>query len=114
MRLNITIQQYDKPLLFTILFLSAFGTIMLYSASWNESYIRSGGLTESLFLHFIISLIKEFENDFGDVESIGIGMPGCVSQDSSLVKNANSVWLNGKPLKIDLEKLFTVKWLIMF
>ena len=50
MRLNITIQQYDKPLLFTILFLSAFGTIMLYSASWNESYMRSGGLTESLFL----------------------------------------------------------------
>ena len=51
----------------------------------------------------IVSLIKEFENDFGDVESIGVGMPGCVSQDSSLVKNANSVWLNGKPLKIDLE-----------
>ena len=50
MRLNITIQKYDKPLLFTVLFLSAFGTIMLYSASWNESYIRSGGLTESLFL----------------------------------------------------------------
>ena len=23
---------------------------MLYSASWNESYIRSGGITESLFL----------------------------------------------------------------
>ena len=51
----------------------------------------------------IVSLIKEFENDFGDVESIGVGMPGCVSHDSSLVKNANSVWLNGKPLKIDLE-----------
>ena len=50
MRLNITIQNYDKPLLFSILFLCAFGTIMLYSASWNESYIRSGGLTESLFL----------------------------------------------------------------
>ena len=50
MRLNITIQHYDKPLLFSILFLCAFGTIMLYSASWNESYIRSGGLTESLFL----------------------------------------------------------------
>ena len=50
MRLNITIQNYDKPLLFSILFLCAFGTIMLYSASWNESYIRSGGLTEALFL----------------------------------------------------------------
>ena len=50
MQLNISIQHYDKPLLFSVLFLSAFGTIMLYSASWNESYIRSGGLTESLFL----------------------------------------------------------------
>ena len=50
MRLNISIQHYDKPLLVSVLFLCAFGTIMLYSASWNESYIRSGGLTESLFL----------------------------------------------------------------
>jgi len=50
MRLNISIQNYDKPLLFSVLFLSAFGTIMLYSASWNESFIRSGGLTESLYL----------------------------------------------------------------
>ena len=48
--------------------------------------------------------IKDFEKNFGYVDSIGIGMPGCVSHDSSLVKNANSVWLNGKPLKRDLEK----------
>ena len=50
MRLNISIQQYDKPLLFSCLALCAFGTIMLYSASWGQSFIRSGGLTESLFL----------------------------------------------------------------
>ena len=50
MRLNITTQHYDRALLLAILFLCAFGTVMLYSASWNESYIRSGGLTESLFL----------------------------------------------------------------
>ena len=30
-------------------------------------------------------------------------MPGAVSADSSLVKNANSIWLNGKPIKKDLE-----------
>ena len=50
MRLNISIQDYDKPLLFSTLVLCAFGTIMLYSASWSESYIRSGGLTDTLFL----------------------------------------------------------------
>jgi len=36
--------------------------------------------------------------------SVGIGMPGAVSHASGLVKNANSTWLNGKPLKQDLEK----------
>mgnify|MGYP001208346932 CR=1 FL=1 len=49
-------------------------------------------------------LVKDFEKKFGEVESVGIGMPGAVSLDSSLVKNANSIWLNGKPLKKDLEK----------
>ena len=52
----------------------------------------------------IISIVKKFENVFGNSESIGIGMPGAVSSNSALVKNANSIWLNGKPFKKDLEK----------
>ena len=52
----------------------------------------------------IISIVKNFETDFGNSESVGIGMPGAVSSDSALVKNANSIWLNGKPFKTDLEK----------
>jgi fructokinase len=55
-------------------------------------------------LNGIKSLVLEFENEFGLVKSIGIGMPGAISVDSSLVKNANSIWLNGKPIKRDLEK----------
>jgi len=51
----------------------------------------------------IKSIVKDFEDNFGKSESIGIGMPGAVSADSALVKNANSIWLNGKPLKKDLE-----------
>jgi len=31
-------------------------------------------------------------------------MPGAISSDSALVKNANSIWLNGKPLKKDLAE----------
>lgn len=53
----------------------------------------------------IISLINEIETKFGNVSSIGIGMPGIVSNETSLVKNANSIWLNGQPLKKDLIKL---------
>ena len=51
----------------------------------------------------IISVVSEFEKSFGEVDSVGIGMPGAISADSALIKNANSIWLNGKPLKKDLE-----------
>ena len=57
----------------------------------------------------ILSIIKNFENSFGIVESIGIGMPGAISADTALIKNANSIWLNGKPLKKDLEKILNRK-----
>lgn len=51
----------------------------------------------------ILSIVYEFENEFGNSFSVGIGMPGAVSSDTALIKNANSIWLNGKPLKKDLE-----------
>jgi fructokinase len=34
--------------------------------------------------------------------TVGVGMPGVVSPASGLVKNANSTWLNGRPLTEDL------------
>jgi fructokinase len=36
--------------------------------------------------------------------SVGIGIPGALSQATGLVKNANSTWLIGRPLKQDLER----------
>jgi fructokinase len=35
--------------------------------------------------------------------SIGVGIPGCISPATGLVKNANSTWLIGQPLDKDLE-----------
>ena len=52
----------------------------------------------------IVSIINHFENEYGKCTSIGIGMPGAISKDTALIKNANSVWLNGKAFKKDLEK----------
>ena len=37
--------------------------------------------------------------------SVGVGIPGALSRVTGLVKNANSTWLIGKPLKQDLERL---------
>src|SRR4051812_36854254 len=36
--------------------------------------------------------------------SVGVGIPGALSRLTGLVKNANSTWLIGRPLKEDLER----------
>jgi fructokinase len=36
--------------------------------------------------------------------TVGVGIPGALSRATGLVKNANSAWLIGRPLKEDLER----------
>lgn len=35
---------------------------------------------------------------------VGIGIPGTVSRKTGQVKNANSTWLNGQPLQVDISE----------
>lgn len=55
-------------------------------------------------LSVIAGLVADGEAASGERCSVGIGMPGAVSPATGLVKNANSTWLNGRPLKQDLER----------
>jgi fructokinase len=48
-------------------------------------------------------LVTEIEAEAGRTGSVGLGIPGVVSHVTGLVKNANSTWLNGRPLLADLE-----------
>jgi fructokinase len=50
-----------------------------------------------------ISAVSSLVAEIGE-GSLGIGIPGALSHVTGLVKNANSTWLIGKPLKEDLEK----------
>src|SRR5207244_5123911 len=50
-----------------------------------------------------IAVVASLVRDIGE-GTVGIGMPGALSRLTGLVKNANSTWLIGKPLKQDLEK----------
>lgn len=54
-------------------------------------------------LDAIASIIEAGEQAARASCTIGIGMPGAVSPATGLVKNANSVWLNGRALHRDLE-----------
>jgi fructokinase len=53
----------------------------------------------------ITTLVEGLERDGGEPARVGIGMPGALSPATGLVKNANSVWLNARPLRQDLERL---------
>ncbi|WP_413729585.1 fructokinase [Sodalis sp. RH22] len=53
----------------------------------------------------IRDLILGAERAVGEQGSVGIGIPGTLSRLTGKVKNANSVWLNGRPFKEDLGAL---------
>jgi fructokinase len=50
------------------------------------------------------ALVEGVEADLKAQGTVGIGMPGAISPATGRVKNANSVWLNGRPLAQDLER----------
>ncbi len=48
--IDVIIQRYDRQLLVYLGILAVVGTVMLYSASWYESFANSNGRTDMLFL----------------------------------------------------------------
>lgn len=51
----------------------------------------------------VARLVEEAERELGARASVGIGTPGAVSRLTGRMKNCNSTWLNGRPLREDLE-----------
>jgi predicted NBD/HSP70 family sugar kinase len=51
----------------------------------------------------VAGLVRDAEQRFGPAASIGVGTPGAISRASGRIKNANSVCLNGQPLREDLQ-----------
>ena len=52
----------------------------------------------------IAALVEEAEVGRDRPASVGVGIPGTISPATGLVKNANSTWLNGRPLDRDLAR----------
>ena len=53
----------------------------------------------------IAELVKQVEESTHRVGSVGVGIPGTIVAATGLVKNANSTWLNGRPLQRDLSEV---------
>ena len=48
-------------------------------------------------------LVDEFDKLSNQICTVGVGIPGFSSKETGLVTNANSLWLNNKSFKKDLE-----------
>jgi len=53
----------------------------------------------SATINAVVAMVKEI-----GAGTVGVGIPGALSRMTGLVKNANSTWLIGRPLKQDLER----------
>lgn len=56
-------------------------------------------------LALLSSLVTEAEKVFGQRLTVGIGTPGAISPRSGLLRNSNTVCMNGRAFKYDFEKL---------
>src|SRR5260370_19739953 len=57
----------------------------------------------------VAEAVKEIEKKLGRNAAVGVGIPGTVSTRTGLVKNANSIWLNGKPFDKDLSRAMALE-----
>jgi fructokinase len=67
----------------------------------------SGNYTATL--QTIAVLVRDAEAELGQRGSLGIGTPGALSKATGLLKNSNSMALNGQPILQDLEILLQRK-----
>ncbi|AFL87690.1 transcriptional regulator/sugar kinase [Terriglobus roseus DSM 18391] len=52
----------------------------------------------------IVDVARSLEVRAGEQGTVGVGIPGSVVRSTGLVKNANSTWLNGRAIEVDLTK----------
>ena len=54
-------------------------------------------------LDTICGLVKYLEEKYKTKCTVGVGTPGALSKETDCIKGGNSTWLNGRPLKKDIE-----------
>lgn len=56
-------------------------------------------------IRVLAELVQGVETELGARGTVGMAIPGSECFGSNLIKNANTTYLNGKPLRQDLEKI---------
>lgn len=82
--------------------------IVVLDADWREIHRKRMPSAQGSYaatLTLLHDLVVNTEAQFGSAQTFGIGIPGAISPLTGRIKNANSTWLIGHPLKPDLEAM---------
>jgi fructokinase len=82
--------------------------ILALDAAGNERFRRRVPTPPNDYaatLAAIAALVADAERALGARGTVGIGTPGSISRATGLLRGANSVCLNGQPIRHDLERL---------
>ena len=87
---------------------------IVLGADGKELFRKRVDTQQEMGYSHILTRIKSLYDDLtanisGAAHSFGIGTPGAVSPKTGLLKNSNTVCMNCKPLKADLEKILARK-----
>lgn len=64
--------------------------------------INPGNYTAAI--QAMCDLIQGVDKELGGTGTVGIGIPGSISPDIGVIKNANATWLNNQPLNRDMSE----------
>ena len=83
---------------------------VVLDADGKELFRKRIPTERDLGYHYILNRLKSMHDDLvstvpGQPTTFGIGTPGALSPRTGLLKNSNTVCMNGQPVKADLEKL---------
>lgn len=70
---------------------------------WRERVPTPRGQYEGT-VEAIAGLVRRAEASLSATVTVGVGIPGAASRVTGLVKNANSIWLIGRPFAADLSE----------
>ncbi len=83
---------------------------VILDAAGQEVFRKRIPTERDLGYHHILGRVKFLHDELraavpGQPTTFGIGTPGAISPRTGLLKNSNTVCMNGQPVKADLEKI---------
>ena len=83
---------------------------VILDAAGNEIFRKRIPTERDLGYAHILGRVKFLHDELvaavpGQPTTFGIGTPGAISPRTGLLKNSNTVCMNGQPVKVDLEKI---------